>query len=113
MAHYNRSQRRELGKAMGMLGKNETPKQWRQRIRRSQEAGRQIDRQFKNNNETNLRNAAAEDEAAQLSSFTEKFGKERAEEIMANNREVIKDRKEKLAKRRAKQKAAYEAKQNK
>ena len=110
MSHYTRGQRRELAKAMGMIPKSETPQQWNDRIRRSQEAGRQIDRQFKNNCETNLRNAAAEAEARQLNSLTEKFGEEKAKEIMAHNRKVADDRAKKLEARRIKQKAAYQAK---
>lgn len=110
MSHYTRAQRRELAKALNMVPKNESPQQWRERIRRSQEAGRQIDRQFKNNCETNVRNAAAEAEARQLNFLTEKLGAERANEIMSNNRAVTDARAKKLAERKVKQKAAYQAK---
>jgi hypothetical protein len=113
MSHYNRAQRRELAKGMGMIPESETPEQWKERIKRSQEAGRQIDRQFKNNSETNRRNAAADTEARVLNSLIEKYGEESANEIMTNNRKVAEERAAKMAKRRAKQAAAYKAKQSK
>lgn len=86
--HYSRKERRALARSLGMIGQNETTEQWRERIRRSQEAGRQIDRQFKNNNESNMRNAAADAETKQLESLTNEFGEEQANEIMANNRKI-------------------------
>lgn len=103
--HYNRRQRRELAKQMGLIGKNESPTAWASRVGRSIEAGKQIDRQFKNNNETDMRNAEADAEAATLSTLIEKVGDDRANEIMTNNRKLAEDRATELTERRAKQKA--------
>ena len=109
MAHYNRRQRRELARSMGML-KNESHEAWQERVRRSQEAGRQIDRQFKNNSETNVRNAQADADAQRLKDLIESVGEEKAKEMMANNRKVSEAREAKLAARYARQKAKLEAK---
>lgn len=83
--HYNRRQRRQLAKDLGLLGKQESHQQWLERTRRSREAGEQIHMQFLAENEARLREAAAEREGRQLESLTEKFGEERAKEIMENN----------------------------
>ena len=97
--HYSRKERRALAKSLGLIGQNETTEQWRERIRRSQEAGRQIDRQFQNNNESNMRNAAAEAETRQLESWTAKFGEEQAKLMIASNRKVAEECATKLAAR--------------
>lgn len=103
--HYGRKERRALARSLGMIGQTESPTQWRARIRRSQEAGRQIHRQFVNNCESNLRNAAADTEARILASYTASHGEERANEIVTNNRKIAESRSERLAERFAKQKA--------
>lgn len=108
--YYNRKQRRELAKSMGLLGKKETPQQWHDRVSRSIEAGRQIHQQFMNEVETRLRNAAADREAKILNSLTEKWGEEKAKEIVASNRAIAEAREEKLRKRRIKQRKAYQEK---
>jgi len=84
--------------------KGESHKAWLERVRRSQEAGKQIHRQHLNNSETNSRNVQADKDAEQLKSLTESVGEERAKEIITSNRKVAKDREERLSKRRERQK---------
>lgn len=110
--HYNRRQRREIAKSIG-LGKNESKEAREERIVRAIEAGRQIDRQFKNQVETNLRYQAAEKDAEILESLTEKYGKEKANKIMTDNAKITAAREENLARRREKRKGAFEDKKKK
>jgi hypothetical protein len=94
--HYNRKQRRSLARSMGLLNvsSNEV---WRERVRRSIQAGQQIDQQFKNQVESRLRNIAAEREAAMIKSDPD------AEQRIANNRRIAAAREEDLYVRRNRQ----------
>lgn len=88
---YNRRQRRSLAKSVGFLNESSNEK-WLERVQRSNEAGRQIDQQYKNQVETDIRNAAAERDARTLDNLTQSVGQEEAERIMANNKRLELDR---------------------
>lgn len=99
---YTRRQRRALAKSVGLFGETSVAK-WHERVARSQDAGKQIDQQFKNQVETNLRNAAAERDARTASNLEASLGKEEADHIMANNARLKSERDAKLQARRERQ----------
>lgn len=94
--HYNRRERRRLAKQLGILKpQSESQAQATERRKRSREAGDQIHRQFLAENEVRLREAAAEREANMLESLTERYGADKAKEIMDNNAQVERARRDK------------------
>lgn len=100
MNHYNRRERRNLAKKLGLQTKNETTAQRADRIERSRIAGEQIQQQFQMQVENNLRNQQVEKDAQVLKNLTESVGAEEAARIMANNKKAIEKRQEKLQRKK-------------
>jgi 2-oxo-4-hydroxy-4-carboxy--5-ureidoimidazoline (OHCU) decarboxylase len=94
--HYNRKQRRSLARGMGLLNRSSNSV-WRERVRRSIQAGIQIDQQFKNQVESRLRNAATEKEAAMIKADPDAAGR------IAKNRKIAEEREIDLEVRRNRQ----------
>lgn len=108
--HFSRRERREFARMFAFQEDREEGATmldaWRARVRRSIEAGKQINRQYKNQVETDLRNAAVDKEAAVLESLTNSVGEEAAKRIVEGNRKNREARATRLAERRRKQASA-------
>lgn len=100
MAHYNRKERKNLAKKLGLVKSDETSKQRQDRIERSKIAGNQIHQQFLMQVENDQRNQLVEKDAQVLMSLTESLGAEEAARIMANNKAVEEKRRQKLLKKK-------------
>jgi hypothetical protein len=101
--HYNRKERKNLAKQLGLKTANETREQRSERTSRAREAGNQIHQQFLMQNENTLRNQQVEKDAEVLRSLTEKHGAEEAARILANNKKIEEKRREKLLKKKNQQ----------
>lgn len=101
--HYNRKERKNLAKQLGLKPNDESAKQRAERTTRSREAGNQIHQQFLMQTENNIRNQQVEKDAQVLKSLTEKYGAEEAARIMANNKAIEDKRREKLLKKKNRQ----------
>jgi len=99
MAHYNRKERKNLAKRLGLKNNNETTSQRQERIERSRIAGNQIHQQFLMQVENDQRNQLVEKEAQVLKSLTESVGAEEAARIIASNKAAEEKRRLKLQKR--------------
>jgi hypothetical protein len=93
--HYNRKERKNLAKQLGLKNKNESDKQRQERVSRSIIAGDQIHQQFLMQVENDLRNQRVEEDAKILKSLTESFGEAEAKRIMASNTVAAEKRKQK------------------
>lgn len=101
--HYNRKERKNLAKQLGLKNNNETIKQREDRIERSRIAGEQIHQQFQMQVQNDIRNQRAEKDAEVLKSLAEKHGQAEAERILANNKMLEDKRREKLLKKKNRQ----------
>ncbi len=102
---YSRRERRDLARRLGLSGNSNNFAKWRENVERSIKAGKQIDQQFKNYVENNLRNKRALKEEIIIKGLTESVGEERAKAIVANNLSLQIAREEKIAARRKRQMA--------
>lgn len=93
--HYNRKQRKQLMKQLGISTKNETRKTRQERVTRSIEAGKQIHAQFIMQVENDVRNQLSEKEAKKLESTIASHGEEFAKRMQENNARVEQERKDK------------------
>lgn len=115
--HYNRKQRRDIARQLGMLGKasvmtkdaegrevavqrDETFADRADRTERSIHAGRSIESQFMQGVENAQRETAARREAEALTALTERIGAERAVLILEGNERVARAREEKLRRKK-------------
>ena len=103
MAHYNRKERKNLAKKLGLTNNNESREQRQERVSRSITAGNQIHQQFLMQTENNVRNQEAEKEAQVLKSLTEAFGPEKAAIMVENNKKLEDKRREKLFRKKNRQ----------
>ncbi len=98
--HYNRKERKNLAKQLGLKKKNESFKERQERISRANEAGKQIHQQFLMQTENNIRNQQVERDAKALRSLAETVGETEAERILAGNKMAEEKRRQKLLKKK-------------
>lgn len=103
--YYNRKQRREFAKQLGLIGKKESFSKWHERILRGIEAGKQLHNQFVNETENSVRKQMSDREARVIKNLSDSLGQDVALEIVANNRAIDEKRRQELRDRRIRQSA--------
>lgn len=103
--NYNRKGRRNLAKKLGLFGKPETQEEMHERLARAKNAGEQINSQFLAQVESDIREQEVVIEQRQMHNLTESVGRTEAERIIAHNRALEEQRRQKLADREKKRKS--------
>ena len=95
MHHYNRKERRQLAKQLGLKKKYESPQEKSERISRSIAAGKVLHQQYQMMVENDLRTRAAEREAKAFQNLVDQVGEDKAIEIIKMQRMISEEQEQK------------------